>query len=237
MVRKHLLISIPEVTPAATPDAATPAAEAALAAGVREDAGSPLPVISRKLGFLRSQTLDAGRLSVPGSGPGTPFSSTPIGSASPFNGSSRGSSPSPLSLQSSLSSPSCQSQTPAANQATIREQVIKTRNGLRTLRNLKFFQDMEPGVQQKLAKIVQHVSYQESTVIFRQNDPPGSCYIILSGEIGIFQKSGEDAKEDAKHLSKDDDDHGGCVIAHVKRKNNRNSIRRVSSLGDLLPLL
>lgn len=60
------------------------------------------------------------------------------------------------------------------------------------LKNFKFFQDMEPTVQQSLPTIVEHIHYEMNTVLFRQGDPPGNCYAVLSGEVGIYVRSEED---------------------------------------------
>lgn len=57
-----------------------------------------------------------------------------------------------------------------------------------TLRTFKFFQEMEIGVQQRLPGIVHHVIYEAGLVLFRQGDPPGNCYVVLSGSVGILVK-------------------------------------------------
>jgi len=60
------------------------------------------------------------------------------------------------------------------------------------LKNYEFFQNMDESMMQKMPSIVHHVCYPEGSILFRQGDPPGNCYAILSGEVGIFVKAEED---------------------------------------------
>lgn len=60
------------------------------------------------------------------------------------------------------------------------------------LKNYEFFQNMDESMMQKMPSIVHHVFYSEGSILFRQGDPPGNCYAILSGEVGIFVKAEED---------------------------------------------
>lgn len=75
------------------------------------------------------------------------------------------------------------------------------------LKRIKFFQELEPGVQSKLPSIVTMEHVTAGTVIFRQDDPPGNCYVLLNGEVGVFviPKSVEevvDGDEDAEAFSR-----------------------------------
>jgi len=65
------------------------------------------------------------------------------------------------------------------------------------LGSFKFFQDLEPGVQANLPSIISTMSKRAGMVLFRQQDPPGNCYIVMSGEAAIFVKSEEELAEDA----------------------------------------
>jgi len=56
------------------------------------------------------------------------------------------------------------------------------------LRRFEFFQAMGSGLQDKLAAITSNAVYPSGTVLFQQGDPPGNCYVILEGEVGIFHK-------------------------------------------------
>lgn len=65
------------------------------------------------------------------------------------------------------------------------------------LSSFKFFQDLDPGVQANLPSIITSVSKRAGAVLFRQGDPPGNCYIVLSGEAAIYLKTEEEMAEDA----------------------------------------
>jgi len=69
---------------------------------------------------------------------------------------------------------------------------------LAVLKKIKFFQDLEPRVQAKIPTIVSELNLQGDTVIFRQGDPPGNCYVLLKGEIGIYQMKDGDEDEGSK---------------------------------------
>lgn len=96
------------------------------------------------------------------------------------------------------------------------------------LRNFKFFQDMEPSIQQKLPTIANHVRYPADTIIFRQGDPPGNCYAILSGEVGIYVRSEEEDTPDSAR---------GKPMTPVRRMNTigRNERDPLRSVGETTP--
>jgi CRP-like cAMP-binding protein len=56
------------------------------------------------------------------------------------------------------------------------------------LKRIKFFQDLETRVQDKLPSICTMENIAAETVIFQQDDPPGNCYVLVSGEVGIHVK-------------------------------------------------
>jgi len=64
------------------------------------------------------------------------------------------------------------------------------------LKRIKFFQELDPGVQAKLPNIVTMTHLLIDTVIFRQDDPPGNCYVLLNGEVGVYMKSGTEPEEE-----------------------------------------
>jgi CRP-like cAMP-binding protein len=77
---------------------------------------------------------------------------------------------------------------------------LQEKKRLEILLKFKFFQELNAGVQQQLSTIVQNLSAPEGKVLFRQGDPPGNCYVLLEGEVGIFIKSEEELKlPDTRH--------------------------------------
>jgi len=56
------------------------------------------------------------------------------------------------------------------------------------LKGFSFFNDFEEGVVTRLASVVEQARYPEGTVLFRQDDPPGNCYVIVSGQVGVYVK-------------------------------------------------
>lgn len=57
---------------------------------------------------------------------------------------------------------------------------------MKKLQGLKVYQDLPEAVQQQLPTIVEHRTYPAETTLFKEGDPPGSCYLILSGCCGVF---------------------------------------------------
>lgn len=77
---------------------------------------------------------------------------------------------------------------------------LQEKKRLEILLKFKFFQELNAGVQQQLSTIVQSLTCPEGKVLFRQGDPPGNCYVLLEGEVGIFIKSEEELKlPDTRH--------------------------------------
>jgi len=66
------------------------------------------------------------------------------------------------------------------------------------LKGFNFFQNYEAKVIAKLAQLVTQATHPEGTVIFRQGDPPGNCYALVSGQVGVFvnMPSGGDADDE-----------------------------------------
>jgi len=69
---------------------------------------------------------------------------------------------------------------------------LEERKYINHLAKSKLFQGMDLAVLNQIAKIVTNVCVPEGAVLFRQGDPPGSCYVLLDGEVGIFIKTAEE---------------------------------------------
>eukprot|EP00930_Biecheleria_cincta_P055114 TRINITY_DN41476_c0_g1_i1.p1 TRINITY_DN41476_c0_g1~~TRINITY_DN41476_c0_g1_i1.p1 ORF type:complete len:954 (-),score=170.71 TRINITY_DN41476_c0_g1_i1:109-2970(-) len=57
-----------------------------------------------------------------------------------------------------------------------------------------FFRDMEKqrvGILQKLAKVAVFRRETPGQLLFRQFDPPGSCYVVAEGSVGVYVKKGQ----------------------------------------------
>jgi len=65
------------------------------------------------------------------------------------------------------------------------------------LETFKFFKELSPSVQANLPSVISTMSKRSGTVLFREGDLPGNCYIVLSGEATIFVKTEEDLAGDA----------------------------------------
>lgn len=68
-----------------------------------------------------------------------------------------------------------------------------SRDGIsKTLSSLKLFKDLDPAVMQMIPEIVTSIFCQAGTVLFKQGDPPGSCYVVIGGAVGVFALSDEE---------------------------------------------
>mmetsp|Transcript_44929 Transcript_44929/g.104755 ORF Transcript_44929/g.104755 Transcript_44929/m.104755 type:complete len:500 (-) Transcript_44929:356-1855(-) len=61
-----------------------------------------------------------------------------------------------------------------------------------TLSAMKLFKDLDPAVLQMIPEIVTSIICQAGTVLFKQGDPPGSCYVVITGSVGVFALSEEE---------------------------------------------
>ena len=59
----------------------------------------------------------------------------------------------------------------------------------KTLSAMKLFKDFDPAVLQMIPEIVTSIMCQAGTVLFKQGDPPGSCYVVIAGTVGVFALS------------------------------------------------
>jgi len=58
------------------------------------------------------------------------------------------------------------------------------------LQETPFFNGFQPAVQQSVAYCMRHFVEPQGQVLFWEGDPPGCCYLIISGRIGVWKKSG-----------------------------------------------
>jgi len=65
------------------------------------------------------------------------------------------------------------------------------------LETFKFFEELDPTVQANLPGVISTMSKRSGTVLFREGDLPGNCYIVLSGAATIFVKTEEDSAGDS----------------------------------------
>jgi len=65
-------------------------------------------------------------------------------------------------------------------------------NLTKILSSFKLFKDLDPGVLRTLPEIVTSILCKAGTVLFRQGDNPGCCYVIISGAVGIYAMSEEE---------------------------------------------
>eukprot|EP00440_Ansanella_granifera_P042522 gb/GFBE01046095.1/.p1 GENE.gb/GFBE01046095.1/~~gb/GFBE01046095.1/.p1 ORF type:complete len:506 (+),score=111.03 gb/GFBE01046095.1/:1-1518(+) len=68
----------------------------------------------------------------------------------------------------------------------------------RTLSAFKIFKDLDPAVLSTLPEVVTSIFCKAGTVLFRQGDPPGSCYVIISGMVGIYAMSEEEIANESQ---------------------------------------
>jgi CRP-like cAMP-binding protein len=66
------------------------------------------------------------------------------------------------------------------------------------LAGLKVFKDLDHAVLSRIPGVVTAIRCPEGSVLFRQGDPPGNCYILSSGLVSINILSEEEALEQAK---------------------------------------
>jgi len=62
----------------------------------------------------------------------------------------------------------------------------------RLLKEFTFFADLDKDVQTNLPDIVSYDSETKGTILFRQGDPPGRCYILLTGAVEVWKDDMED---------------------------------------------
>mmetsp|Transcript_9546 Transcript_9546/g.16431 ORF Transcript_9546/g.16431 Transcript_9546/m.16431 type:complete len:493 (+) Transcript_9546:73-1551(+) len=75
----------------------------------------------------------------------------------------------------------------------------------KSLSSVKLFKDMDATVLKMLPEIVISIFCKAGTVLFKQGDPPGSCYVIISGSVGVFALSDEEgvqASAEKQHQQK-----------------------------------
>jgi len=81
------------------------------------------------------------------------------------------------------------------------------------LSSFKLFKDLDPGVLRVLPEIVTSILCKAGTVLFRQGDNPGCCYVIISGSVGIYAMSEEEmANEQNTKAKKSTADTSGSLL-------------------------
>eukprot|EP00927_Polykrikos_kofoidii_P060405 TRINITY_DN5539_c0_g2_i1.p1 TRINITY_DN5539_c0_g2~~TRINITY_DN5539_c0_g2_i1.p1 ORF type:complete len:647 (-),score=70.47 TRINITY_DN5539_c0_g2_i1:186-2126(-) len=79
-----------------------------------------------------------------------------------------------------------------SNKPSDQARPAEERELLKQLTKFKCFQDLSAEAQRHLANICKQVCVGAGATLFRQGDPPGNCYVLLEGEVGIFVKSEDD---------------------------------------------
>lgn len=69
------------------------------------------------------------------------------------------------------------------------------------LKKSPFFRELSQTVQDKLPSIVHRSTEKAGAVLFQEGDPPGDCYILLSGEAAVWKKGYEVEKEELSSTS------------------------------------
>ncbi|CAJ1407678.1 unnamed protein product [Effrenium voratum] len=91
--------------------------------------------------------------------------------------------------------------------ANLSAAVLKAKEHLEVLMGCPFFKklNLDSRVQRRLSSIATCLKISKGTVLFRQGDPPGNCYVILEGSVGIVKpdeetKTGYDSREGTPRL-------------------------------------
>ncbi|CAK9024145.1 Cyclic nucleotide-binding domain-containing protein [Durusdinium trenchii] len=64
----------------------------------------------------------------------------------------------------------------------------------KSLSTVKIFKDMDATVLKMLPEIVISIICKAGTVLFKQGDPPGCCYVIISGSVGVYVAADEEGQ-------------------------------------------
>lgn len=73
---------------------------------------------------------------------------------------------------------------------------LEEKEHLEVILQCPFFKKLGTSVHRRLSGIVQCLKCEQDTVLFRQGDPPGNCYVILEGSVGIHVKPDEETHPD-----------------------------------------
>jgi len=71
----------------------------------------------------------------------------------------------------------------------------------RLLQGFEFFRQLDPSIQAKVLDVVRHSPERRGRTLFREGDPPGNCYVVLSGKVAIWQSSDVDDAPQSPQLS------------------------------------
>ncbi|CAK9081085.1 unnamed protein product [Durusdinium trenchii] len=73
---------------------------------------------------------------------------------------------------------------------------VHEKEHLDVLLQCPFFKKLGNQVARRLSGMVHSLHCESGTVLFRQGDPPGNCYVILEGRVGIYVKPDEETQPD-----------------------------------------
>lgn len=79
-----------------------------------------------------------------------------------------------------------------------REEKEKRERATEILKTCGFFQELQSlddSIYRELAKVAVFTRLKEGEVLFRQGDQPKNCYVVVSGEVGIYMKTPEEMEE------------------------------------------
>jgi hypothetical protein len=67
------------------------------------------------------------------------------------------------------------------------------------LKHIPFFENFRPTVLENIAYCMRHHVEPQGKVLFWEGEPPGCCYLILSGTVGVWKRSGDEKHNMALH--------------------------------------
>lgn len=65
------------------------------------------------------------------------------------------------------------------------------------LRTFKFYQELDPKIQELIPSIVHSAVFPAGTVLFQHGDPSSDCYVVLSGAVGIYKNLEQTEKKES----------------------------------------
>ena len=87
-------------------------------------------------------------------------------------------------------------QMPPSPSAWMSPSQVEEKEHLEVILQCPFFKKLGSSLHRRLSGIVHCVKCEQDTILFRQGDPPGSCYVILEGSVGIHVKPDEETRPD-----------------------------------------
>jgi len=93
------------------------------------------------------------------------------------------------------------------------------------LKGFPFFKDFEEGLVARLSDLVEQATYPAGTVLFCQDDPPGNCYVIVSGQVSVHIRDERDDDDAETRVGRRLSDTGTYTAAR-RPSFSRSSTRR-----------